>query len=85
MKKCFIGTCVENPFDDMGVLVNVVDNYSQEISKKEFLENCLVEEKLKELIKKYPNDFEFYKSKVWWNSKELTYFYRHSDIEYFYV
>lgn len=84
-KKYFIGTCVENPFEEMDALVNVVDNYSQVISKNEFLKHCFVDPEIQEKIKQYPNDFEFYKSKTRLFEIDFIYFYSHSGIEYFYA
>jgi len=84
-KKEFIGTCVDNPFEDMGTLVNVVDNYSREIDVQEFLANCYVHPETIEEMQRFPKDFGFYKSKVLWDQPYSIYFYRHSAVEHFYA
>jgi len=84
-KKEFIGTCVDNPFGDMGTLVNVVDNHSRETDVREFLANCHVHPEVIEEMQRFPNDFGFYKSKVLWDQPYSIYFYRHSAVEHFYA
>lgn len=74
--KSFIGTCVENPFNRIELLVKITENGKQ-ISKKKFLENCILNSAIKKDIKEYPHDFIFYEYKD-------TMYFRHSAIEYFY-
>jgi len=83
--KTFIGTCVDNPFDTMGALVNVVENYAKPISKQTFLKHCLIGAELKADTARFPHDYEFYKSKIWLDNPYHIYFYIHSAIEYFYA
>lgn len=75
--KEFIGTCVENPFDRIEILVDAIET-AKKISKKTFLENCFVTEEQEKAFKEYPHDYLFYKN-------ENLYFYEFSGIEYFYT
>jgi len=84
MSKEFIGTCIENPFDNTGDLVAVVENYAIEIEKQEFLGACCVRPEIVEEMAEFPYDFEFYISKEHLRGKAI-YFYCHSAIEYFYA
>lgn len=84
MNKEFIGTCIENCFGAMDVLVNVVENYSEEITKEDFLKNCAVDDSVIKEMNKRPDDFEFYKGKEYYGNNYYVYFYRHSGIEHFY-
>lgn len=63
--KELIGTCVGNPFDDMGILANVVDNYAKPITKRTFLKHCAVPKELLKDMARFPYDYEFYRSKAW--------------------
>ncbi len=74
--KSFIGTCVENPFNRIDDLCNIVEE-GKKISKKEFFNNCYLEEDIIKNIKLYPHDYEFLRS-------GNIFFFRHSAIEYFY-
>lgn len=76
MKKQFVCTCI-NPIWDTDKLCEIIDN-AKPISRQTFLKNCCVDELVKNYVKEYPQDFEFYKYKN-------IYFYRHSAIEYFYM
>ena len=62
--KQFIGTCVENPFNDIGMLTGIMENRSKLISKRSFLRQCDIPQELLAEIQKYPDDYEFYKSSV---------------------
>lgn len=75
MKKEFICSCV-NPIWETDKLIDIIDN-AKKISKKEFFDNCDVNEDLISNIKEYPYDFEFYKN------GEIMFF-THSAIESFY-
>jgi len=81
--KQFIGTCVDNPFGDIGTLIDIVDNRAKQISKKAFLQNCDVLPELINTMQTYPNDYEFYKSEIPF-TKQRVYFYTWSAIEHFY-
>ncbi len=80
----FIGTCIGNPFDDVGVLTDIVENKSQKIGRRHFLSQCDIPEEVAIEMRNYPCDFEFFRSQVPF-SKEKVFFYRHSAIEYFYM
>ena len=82
--KQYIGSCVENPFDDIGTLTNVVENNAVEIGKRTFLKHCIITEEQKQDMAHFPDDYEFYRSKVWQSNPSYIYFYNHSAIEYFY-
>jgi hypothetical protein len=75
--KEYIGCCVDNPFNSLEELSNIIDNW-EEITIKEFLLKTNIEniELLRDFIL-YPNSFVFYK----YNN---IYFYENSCIEYFY-
>ena len=74
--KEFIGTCVENPFEDDTILYEMVEN-AKEISKQTFFKHCNITLDHKRMMRDYPNDYQFYKNKN-------LYFYKWSAIEYFY-
>jgi len=74
--KDFIGTCVENPFDRIEILTRVVDR-ATEITKHTFLKQCVVHLDTLADMRRFPNDYCFFKSKN-------VYFYEWSAIEYFY-
>ena len=80
----FIGSCVENPFGDIGVLTNVVENHAKPISMRTFLKECPVADHLKRDMRQFPGDYEFYRSKMWLDNPCYILFFRHSAIEYFY-
>lgn len=77
-----MGSCVNNPFKSVARLSKIIDE-AKTISKKEFLENCDIEDfkiydmKFKRAIKEFPNDFEFFR-----NGKII--FFTHSCIEHFF-
>lgn len=82
--KQFVGTCVDNPFGGIETLTGIVENNSIEISKQTFLRNCSVDEDTIQEMKRFPHDFEFYKSRVPF-SRTTVYFFCHSAIEHFYT
>lgn len=75
-KKEFIGTCVENPFRNLVQLQLVLDR-KRRISQRTFLNDCIVSHPAKAMMKCYPHDFAFYRSKN-------IYFFVHSAIEHFF-
>ena len=75
--KEFIGTCVENPFRRIETLVEIVDN-AQEITKQTFLKHCFVHPDLLADMRRFPNDYSFWKCKN-------VYYYEWSAIEHFYT
>ena len=83
MKLQRYGTCVENPFGDIGVLVGVAEK-GRTISRKTFLKHCNVSPEELVLMREYPNSYEFCKSSVPF-SKQIVYFYTWSAIEHFYM
>ena len=80
-KKLFVCDCTNPSFEELGVKDANHFSYfideAEEITAKEFLENCEIEESLLQNIKEYPNDFRFYK-----NGGII--FFTHSMIEHFY-
>jgi len=74
--KEFIGTCVNNPFERIELLVEITEG-AKKISKKKFFENCFIHPDIIKIIKKYPYDYEFYQY------KDIM-FYIWSGIEHFY-
>ena len=74
--KQFIGDCTSNPLADVNVLSDVIDN-AVEITKRTFLKYCDVNEELLKDMRRFPNDYTFYKN-------GSLYFYQWSAIEYFY-
>jgi homoaconitase/3-isopropylmalate dehydratase large subunit len=77
-KKSFIGSCVNNPFKDVNLLMDITQD-AKEISKETFLKNCAVPANVKKQIEQYHWDYSFYSWK-----KGKIYFFVHSAIEYFY-
>lgn len=85
MKKTFIGTCVNNPFQSFNALETVINN-AIEITKRTFLRNCETEFQSDYNInpldmEAFPNDFSYHRSR---SNGEYIYFFTHSAIEYFY-
>ena len=78
MKKQFIGDCIRNPFGDVNLLMDIVQD-ANEISMKTFLKNCNVSERVKQNIRRWPWDYSFHSWK-----KGRIYFFRHSAIERFF-
>lgn len=74
--KEFIGTCVENPFERIELLAEIVEN-AKKIFKKKFFEHCFIHPDIIKAIKQFPNDYEFYQY------KDIM-FYEWSGIEHFY-
>lgn len=79
--KSFLCTCESPNYEELGLkdvndFIDFIEE-SKEITSKEFLNDCDDGEELKDVIKKYPNDFQFYK-----NGGII--FYTHSCIEHFY-
>lgn len=79
--KQLIGTCVNNPFSDLDELCRIID-LSEPISRKRFLSQCSIDEDTARLITQFPNDFEFFESKIKGNTIS---FYTWSCIEHFYI
>ncbi len=81
-QKNFIGSCVENPFDSVEQLSNVIDN-AKEITLKEFSDNCdikgikLFNQSLSKCFKEFPHSFGFYKNGE-------IFFFENSRIEHFF-
>ena len=70
-KRPFIGTCVENPFGDLEILLQVISD-EEEITKREFLNNT---QALPEEVAS--PDIRFFRSRdYFWRSKPNVYFYR---------
>lgn len=74
--KEFQGTCVGNPFGRIERLIEIVDN-AIEITKRTFYKHCLIHPDISTQIKRFPNDYGFYKY-------QGIYFYTWSAIEHFY-
>ena len=80
--KQFIGTCVENPFDTVGDLCQVVET-ARNITRQTFLKHCIVTPVERADFNSYIYDYGFYKySGV--IGKDI-YFYTWSAIEHFYT
>ena len=75
-KKYFIGTCVGNPFKTVNALIQIIDK-GIKISRKCFIENCDLDERLIGEMKTYKYDYEYF------NSGGI-FFFTHSAIENFY-
>jgi hypothetical protein len=75
--KTFIGTCITNPFRTVEELSKVI-HAGKRIAMKTFLANCDIDETTRELMRAYPQDFEFFKSGE-------IYFYEYTSIDCFYV
>ena len=70
-RRPFIGTCVENPFGDIGMLDQVI-NDAEEITKREFLNNTLAS-----IGEVASPGLRFFKSRdYFWRSEPNVYFYR---------
>ena len=74
--KHFIGTCVDNPFHSVERLSHIIEK-GRRISKRQFCEECDVEETWGSLMKLYPDDFQYFQY------GNIMYF-THSAIENFY-
>ena len=59
--KHFYGNCINNPFNDVEKLLNII-NKAEEITTKEFVEKCSIDNKILKEIIYFPNDFSFWKS-----------------------
>lgn len=75
--KQFIGACVGNPFNSMWKLEFVIDQ-AKEVSRCTFLKQCDVPCEVELEMRKFPNDYEYYKS------VQGIYFYTWSAIEHFF-
>ena len=75
--KEFIGTCVENPFGNIGALCRITDG-GRRVGKKAFFSRCFVHPDIKRQMREYPGDYNFYKYRD-------VYFYKWSAIEHFYA
>lgn len=74
--KEFIGTCVDNPFRDLGKLCEIIES-GRKVSRKKFFDTCNIEDELKKIMRKFVNDFCFFRSGDIW-------FYEWSAIEHFF-
>ena len=81
--KTPFGSCVDNPFDSVDELIEIIDN-ATEITFEEFIVECDTsglgfefDQCLKCTMRDYPNDFSYYRN-------EGIYFYVHSAIEHFF-
>ena len=81
MKSQYIGSCVNNPFDDLETLENVIDG-ATEISRKVFLSSCDVSEDLIQSMLEFPFDYDYCQSK---HDGGTVYFFTHSAIEHFFA
>jgi len=77
----FVGTCVNNPFDDVATLIEIVDN-SISISKRTFLEHCCVLKAIQKDMHQFPNDFHYYRARL---RGHYVYYFENSRIETFYM
>ena len=73
----FMGDCVSNPFKSLWKLNFVIDQ-AKEIKRPEFLKSCNVAPEIELEMRRFPNDYEFYKS------VQGIMFYTWSAIEHFY-
>lgn len=74
--KQFMGTCVENPFNSISMLCEVVEN-AKEITKRTFFKHCFVHPETSQQMKQFPHDYSYSKYKN-------IYFFTWSRIEHFY-
>ncbi len=72
----FIGTCVENPFESVETLGEVIDK-AKNIGRTRFLEKVDVEEEDRKMMFQFPHDYDYF---VYGN----IYFFTHSMIEHFF-
>lgn len=76
--KTFIGTCVDNPFETDEDLGDIIDD-AVEISRKRFLTDVDVDDRVRRNMMQYPHDYEFYMSEG-----GSVYFFTHSAIHHFF-
>jgi len=75
--KCVaIGTCVENPFQSIHALTEVIDR-GKPVTRRHFLRTCEVDHGTRSLMRRFPSSYVFYRSGQIW-------FYEWSRIEHFY-
>ena len=74
--KRYIGNCVDNPFENVELLLSIIDN-AKEIKKNTFLKACDVDKETQKQMRKFPRDYSYQKN-------GNVYFYVWSAIEYFY-
>lgn len=77
MKRTFAGTCVHNPFGSIENLQRIIDS-GIKCNREHFFRECEVDDEIKKMIKAFPRDFVFYRT------KSGVYFYTWSAIEHFY-
>ena len=58
--KTFFWTCVENPFEDLKELEEVID-WAEETTMKEFIVDCDISNEILKKFILYSNSFWFYK------------------------
>ena len=76
MEKQFFGTCVDNPFSSVDRLTDICER-SRPCAKSTFLKECDLDESTRDMIRRYPNDYSFRRTKD-------IYFFVWSAIEHFY-
>ena len=74
-KECF-GTCVDNPFETVEELSDIIEN-AHEITKRTFIKRCEVDSEIKAQMRRFPYDYVYYKN-------GNIYFYTWSVIEHFF-
>ena len=79
--KTFFCDCTNPDYETLGIsdaneFSDLIDE-AKEITKEEFLENCEIPEETKELLKRFPDDFDFFRNGD-------IYFFTHSWIEHFF-
>lgn len=74
--KDYQGCCVDNPFDDIAILCEIVEN-AIEITKQTFLKHCFIHPDTMQDFRQWPRSYVFSKYKN-------IYFYTWSAIEHFY-
>ncbi len=76
----YIGSCVDNPFRGTPELCKVIER-AISISKRTFLEHCVVDDDVRELMHRFPQSYAYFRSRY---HKHYIYFYENSRIEYFF-
>jgi len=77
----FHGTCVSHPFESDSALGDVIDS-GREITERTFLKNCDVDRVNRELMRRFPYDYTYHKSRY---KGEVLYFFTWSCIEHFFM
>jgi len=74
--KHYFGSCVDNPFDTVNDLCEIIDE-AEEITREQFLYECEVDTEIELGMYKFPNDYTYYRNGT-------IYFFAHSCIEHFF-